>query len=308
MKETAENITVVSTRNSVKVSKIAFFLGILICILAVFSSFMGLFSTTEGEFYTFETLRGETVEIFGKGIYRYDSVFLASAFQGQDAVILFLGIPLLGVSLFAYRKGSLRWTLFLSGVLAFFLYVYTSTVFGAAYNQLFLVYVSLFSLCFFVFILIFTSIKLNNLNKDEIDNLPRLGPAIFMFVSGLVTLFVWLEPLIKSMSANTPPELLGAYSTMVTDALDLGIITPLTIISGVLILRRKPMGYKIAFPLLGIILLLLPTITLTTLFQLYNGITFTTAEIIGPISGFSVLGALSLLIMIILLRKIPSKS
>ncbi|MFW6120191.1 MAG: hypothetical protein ACOC80_04750, partial [Petrotogales bacterium] len=183
-----------------------------------------------------------------------------------------------------------------------------STAFGAAYNQLFLVYVSLFSLNFFVFILIFPSIKLENLYKDEINNLPRLGPAIFMFASGLVTLFVWLEPLIKSMIEETPPELLGAYSTMVTDALDLGIITPLTIISGVLILRKKPLGYKIAFPLLGIILLLLPTITLTTLLQLYYGVTFTTAEIIGPIAGFTALGALSLVIMIILLRKIPSKT
>ncbi|MFW6122314.1 MAG: hypothetical protein ACOC80_15640, partial [Petrotogales bacterium] len=127
MKETTENITVVSTRKLVKVSKTAFFLAILIGILAVFSSFMGLFWITEGEPYTFETLRGETVKIFGKGVYRYDSVFLASAFQGQDAVILFLGVPLLMVSLFAYRKESLRWSLFFSGVLAFFLYVYTST-------------------------------------------------------------------------------------------------------------------------------------------------------------------------------------
>ncbi|MFO7881235.1 MAG: hypothetical protein R6U52_01700 [Kosmotogaceae bacterium] len=306
MMETTENITVVSTNNNVRFSKIAFFLVILIAILAIFSSSMGLLSSTEGESHTFNTIRNETVKIYGKGIYKYDSVFLASAFQGQDTVILFLGVPLLVISLFSYRKESLRWSLFLSGILAFFLYVYINTAFGAAYNQLFLIYVSLFSLCFFAFILIFSSIKLENLHKNEISNFPRVGPAIFMFISGFVTLFVWLEPLIKSMTENTPPELLDAYTTMVTDALDLGIITPLTVISGVLILRKKPLGYKIAFPLLGIILLLLPTITLTTLFQLYNGVTFTTAEIIGPISGFSILGALSLIIMIVLLRKIPS--
>jgi hypothetical protein len=127
-----------------------------------------------------------------------------------------------------------------------------------------------------------------------------------MFASGLVTLFVWLEPLIGSISEGTAPELLDGYTTMVTDALDLGIITPLTIISGILILRKKPLGYKIAFPLLGIILLSLPTITLTTFIQLHNGVTFTMAEIIGPISGFSGLGVLSLIIMIIILRKLPS--
>ncbi len=306
MRETTENITVVSTRKFVDASKMAFLLAMVIAVLAIISSSIGLFLKTEGETFVFETLRGESVKIFGKGIYKYDSIFLASAFQGQDAVIIFLGVPLLIVSLVSYMRKSLRWSLFLSGIAAYFLYVYISTAFGAAYNRLFLVYVCLFSLSFFFFILVFSSIKLDNLRKDEINNLPRFGPAIFMFVSGLVTLFVWLEPLIGSISEGTAPKLLDGYTTMVTDALDLGIITPLTIISGILILRKKPLGYKIAFPLLGIILLLLPTITLTTFIQLHNGVTFTMAEIIGPISGFSGLGVLSLIIMIIILRKLPS--
>jgi hypothetical protein len=43
-----------------------------------------------------------------------------------------------------YRRGSLRGRLLLIGILTYFLYVYASIAFGAAYNALFLVYVGLF--------------------------------------------------------------------------------------------------------------------------------------------------------------------
>jgi hypothetical protein len=54
-----------------------------------------------------------------------------------------------------------------------------------------------------------------------------IGPAaLFMFASGLVTLVIWLTPLLSALVQGQPPALLNSSTTMVTDALDLGIITP----------------------------------------------------------------------------------
>ncbi len=90
---------------------------------------------------------------------------------------------------------------------------------------------------------------------------------------------------------------------MVTQVLDLGIITPLTILSGYLILKREFNGYKLFFCLAGIIILLFPMICLGTYLQLKNGINFSTGEIAGPVTGFLVLGLTALGMAIWIFKK-----
>jgi hypothetical protein len=90
-----------------------------------------------------------------------------------------------------------------------------------------------------------------------------------------------------------PPPLLGTYTTLVTETLDLALIAPTTILAGVLILRRRALGYRLAFPLFGIIVLLTPTIAAATASQVAAGIEFTPGQIAGPIAAFVAMGLLS---------------
>ena len=142
------------------------------------------------------------------------------------------------------------------------------------------------------------------LQAHFLPSLPRRGPALFMFASGLVTLLIWLAPLLSALFQGQPPELLGSSTTMVTDALDLGIITPATIIAGVLILRRAPLGYLIACSLLVLEMLLAPMIAAQMLSQVLAGATFSTGQIIGPIAGFSALALGAIVVTVALLRNI----
>jgi hypothetical protein len=219
-------------------------------------------------------------------------------------VTLVLGIPLLALSILLYRRNSLSGGLLLMGMLGYFFYVYASMALGAAYNQLFLIYIALFSASLHAFVLALMSIDRQALHSRFPTGMPRRGIAAFMFASSLVTLVVWLSPLISVLLQGQPPKLLDSYTTVVTDVLDLGIIVPAAFISGVLLLRRNVLGYLIAFPLLTLIVLLLPGITLSTVNQVAAGISFTTDEIMGPISGFLILGLVAIWIMVILLRKL----
>ena len=72
---------------------------------------------------SFTTVRGEVVDLFGAGIYRYDSVFSGAGNRGTDVVTLVIALPLLVMSVLGCRRGSLRWQLVLTGALAYFLYV-----------------------------------------------------------------------------------------------------------------------------------------------------------------------------------------
>ena len=65
-----------------------------------------------------------------------------------------------------------------------------------------------------------------------------------LFGSGLVTAVVWQGPLLSVLATGQPPERRDIYTGRVTDALDLGVITPSTILAGILVLRRTAMGLR----------------------------------------------------------------
>jgi hypothetical protein len=234
-------------RIAVKPSNAVVWFSSLIALLALIAAGVGLFWQDGGGSFYFTTLRGQSVEMYGQGLYRHDPLFVGAGNRGTDAVTLFLGIPLLVSSALLYRRGSLRGGLVLTGALMWFLYVGASYALGAlAYNDLFLVYVVLFSASLFPFILTFTSIDVRALPSHFSSEMPRRGTAVFMFASGLLTLFVWLAEPITALMKGRPPEHLGPYSTLFTNALDMAIVVPAALLAGALILRRSPVGYLFA--------------------------------------------------------------
>ena len=281
-------------------SKAVQWLSWLIVGLALLAASVGLFWQRDTGSVDFTTLRGATMSTYGQGLYRYDSLFKGAGARGTDVVTLGLALPLLVASILLYRRGSARGALLLTGTLAFFLYVYASLALSLAYNELFLVYVALFSASLFAFVLAFAGLL--PLAATFSAHLPRRAIAIFMLAAGLLTAYVWLEPIVGGLVAGQAPRWLEGYATMVTEVLDLGIIIPSAVLAGVMLLRRDPRGYLVAFPLLVILALLLPTIAVQTYVQLGAGVIFTTPEIVGPISGFLVFGLIAVAVIWILLR------
>lgn len=179
----------------VKVSSVVTGLSALIAVLALIAAGMGLFWQNGGDPFEFSTLRGHTVQIYGQGLYRYDTLFTGAGFRGQDAVALFLGVPLLIVAILAHQRGSLSGHLLLTGVLGYFLYLYASMALGAAYNRMFLLYVAIFSASLYAFILALSSMDLEAMAAQLSVGLPRRGLAGFMVAAGFVVLgliAVWL--------------------------------------------------------------------------------------------------------------------
>jgi len=161
-----------------KIAKAVVWLSSLIAVLALVAAAIGLFYQDGGSSFSFTTLRGETVQIYGQGLYRYDLPITAVGFRAADAITLVLALPLLVISLVLYGRGSLKGGLLLVGVLAYFLYNYGSMASGAAYNSLFLVYVALFSASLFGLVLSLTSFDVQALPAHFLAGLPRRGIAI----------------------------------------------------------------------------------------------------------------------------------
>jgi hypothetical protein len=214
----------------------------LIALLALFAAGMGLFYQAPGQPYPFTTHRGESVMINGRGLYYYDTISSAAQQQGNDIVTLFVALPLLVVSTFLAFRGSLRGRLLLTGTLGFFLYTYLSMSMLTAFNALFLVYVAIFAFSMYAFILCMLSYDLQSLPGHFSDKLPRGWIAALLFVIGAFLTLSWLGKVTGPFLQNTRPVLDNA-TTFVIQAMDLALIVPLAVLSGVLLLRHSAWGY-----------------------------------------------------------------
>lgn len=228
-----------------KSQKAVTILSSLIAVLALIATGAGVL-WQGGNHYDFTTLRGETVQMQGGGLYRFESVSGAAQLIGSDLATLFLAVPLLVASIALYGRGTLRGKLLLSGTLAYFLYTYTSLAMLAAYNELVLVYVALFSMSLFAFVMTIMEIDVAGLPARFSDRFPRRTIAGFALFLGAVLALMWLGRIVPALISATPPFGLESYTTLVIQVLDLGIIVPLATVAGLLLLRRSPFGYLLA--------------------------------------------------------------
>src|SRR4030065_2180916 len=97
---------------------------LIICTTSLAATLVGILSNSGQGSYFYKTIRGETIEIYGKGLYQHMSADVAIQGIAQDYVTLFLGIPLLLIGLFFYRKGMVKAKFLLTGVLLYFFLTY----------------------------------------------------------------------------------------------------------------------------------------------------------------------------------------
>ena len=226
-------------------------LVLLIAMLALLSASLGLLTPGTGDPISLTTARGETVELWGQGLYRYDTPIGATGFLAADTITLALAIPILVISFILFRRGSLKGGLLLAGALSYFLYNYTSMAFGAAYNDLFLAYTLIFAASLYSLIMLLLAFDLKTLPSHFGANLPRNGIGIFLIVSGVILSLIWLVlSIVPALLANKAAPEAYYYTTFTTGIIDIGMIAPALILGGVLIRRGTPFGYLFASTLL----------------------------------------------------------
>jgi hypothetical protein len=143
--------------------------------------------------------------------------------------------------------------------------------FLTAYNQLFLVYVAIFSLSLYTFAYSIMTLNAGRVKEDMASAPVRITAAFIFFIAAMITL-MWLSMIIPSLITGQRPADLETYTTLVIQALDLGVVIPLAIITGILLLKRDPWGYALAS------IILIHGITLGTailsmiLFMYLNGV------------------------------------
>ena len=281
-------------------------LVILIVILSFITSTMGVFSGGHeiAEQPRFLSLNGENITLHGRGIYQNDSVSVAAQGIAQDAVTLVLGIPMLLISLVLTRKGLLRGRLLLLGTIGYFLYAYISYTFLSMYNSLFLVYVMLMSASLFAFILCIMSIDIVALKNSFSPKLPVRFIGGFQLFIAFTLFMMWMGRIVPPLLAGSIPLGLEHYNTLVIQAMDLGIIVPVAALSGIMIIKKKDIGY-----LLSSIIIIKGLTMLTAITAMLVGMINAGVEVsIVQMTVFPLFNLIAIFCLVVLLRNINEKN
>ncbi len=254
----------------------------LIVLLSLVAGITGIMpgEGTGPEGQTFVSIHGENVQLHGKGIYANDSVAAAAQAIAQDWVTVFLGVPLLILSCWLASRKSLRARLLFAGTLAYFLYTYMSYSFLCTYNSLFLVYVALMSLCFFAFVLVMLSFDMAQLQEAFSESLPvkTIGTLIITFISAIA--LMWLGRIVPPLMTGGTPLGLEHYTTLVIQVMDLGLVIPVSILAGILLMRRKPAGLLLAAVMCMKGATMLTSLTAMVINQKLTGVDISVAEMV----------------------------
>jgi hypothetical protein len=279
----------------------------LIAVLALLAAGFGLFTPNDGNPISFTTARGETVELWGQGLYKYDTPIGATGFTSADVITLILAIPTLVISSFMYRRGSLRGGLLLTGVLSYFLYNYTSMGFGAAYNNMFLVYTLIFGASLYGLIVALLSFDLKTFPGHFGAGLPRNGIGVFLIISGIILSLIWLVlSIVPALLVSKAPPEAYYYTTFITGIIDIGIVAPALILGGVLIRRGAPFGYLLAATMLVFTCILGANLTAAGIIQVAKEV-ITIGQAMAFTVPFVILTLIAIWFTVVLFRNFSEK-
>jgi hypothetical protein len=235
-------------------------ISIIIFLLVLVATATGIFYKTPGDHIDFMTVRGEHATFQGSGLYRYDPVSQVREGVVWDVINLFIGLPLLALAIYLSQRSSLRGRLFLAGMLFYFFYVYLMVMTMDSFNFLFLDYVAIFALSAVGFFMNLQKIDIARLPEQVSKKFPRGWLIGFSFAFSAVLVFLWLGRIVPIMISGQFPAELAGLTTMTTQGFDLGLLVPLGISTGVLLLRRSPLAYLLSGIVLSYGLLMFITI------------------------------------------------
>ena len=185
--------------------------------------------------------------LFLKDIYR-DNAFVTTTWLGNDAVTLFLAVPILLVAMVFGSRGSWMATLVWLGAVDYMLYNYAFYLFGAAFNVFFLVYAALLGLSIFALIFGLVGLDVTILSRQYSEKTPvKWIGGYFLFVAiGLSG--VYLMQSIGFIVTGQLPAIvsISGHPTNMVFALDLTLLIPWLAVGAVWLMKRQPWGYVVA--------------------------------------------------------------
>jgi hypothetical protein len=216
-----------------------------IVLLAGSAASAGVFLRGDGTVTTATSPRGEVVDYAADGVYRFNALRIVAEGSGWDVFTLFFAVPALFAAVPSIARYSFRGRLFAVGMLAYVFYQYLMYALAWALGPLFPLFIVIFAASLAVMIWILSDLGIASAAERFSARFPRRGMAILCLAMAAVLLLMWVARIAAALGGAVDGILLG-QTTLVVQALDLGLIVPLAVFTAVAALRGSAIGYVLS--------------------------------------------------------------
>jgi hypothetical protein len=180
--------------------------------------------------------------LFVNGLYE-DGAWASQALRGGDLVSLVVAAPLLAFALAGTVRGSRRWPAVWIGLLGYSVYNYAFYVYGARFNDAFLLHIFAMSMSLFAIALGLPCLNWRAAGASL--RLDRWAGWIggVLIVVGVVQGAAWVFLIVRYVVTGKVLEQIPANGQHLIFALDLTLMMPALVIAGILLVRRTAIGY-----------------------------------------------------------------
>jgi hypothetical protein len=169
-----------------------------------------------------------------------DSDSIKKAWFANDIVTIPFAI-FLPITLAFQKRGDERPILVWVGLMLYMCYNYAFYLFGAKFNDFFLIYVALFSLSLYSIFIGLLNINVYAIHETAIFRKRQLLISAFLFLLAIPICIAEVKQCLTFIFSGKTPEV----PTLIF-ALDLSTVVPTTILASILLWRNKPWGNVLA--------------------------------------------------------------
>ena len=235
-------------------------------------------------------LAGNIMALSIKSIYASLTPIFFPQALAQDIANLVIVAPIWLILAVLSLRGSLRAYLSWLGVLAFTVYNYVIYTFSIPFGTLFLLWVAVFGMSLYALIGGIATVHHNAVKSHFTNRRAIKVVAWFLIITAILFTFLWLSEDVPALLSGTRPQSLVdmALPTNPVHILDLAFFLPAILLIGVLLLKRKPLGYTLAPSAIIFLILTGIPILITPVVQSMRG-EAAAWGVVGPIGTLTVL-------------------
>ena len=192
-------------------------------------------------------LAAAIVGIVSRDTYARESANWSGQAVGQDIANL-VAYTVLGLLAIAAARGSTRAYLAWTGIVAYSIYSFAIYAFAVHFGRLFLVYVAVFGLSVYALIGGLSAIDRAGVKQMFAPTAPVKSTATVLIVIASIFYLLWLSEIVPTIRSGTVPSAVrdAGLLTNPVHVLDMGVLLPAAILTGVLLLRRNAWGFTLA--------------------------------------------------------------
>lgn len=214
--------------------------------LTAVASAIGVFAGRSTATVEVTGVRGDTYPMVSEGVYRFNSERAMAEGFGWDVFTLVIAVPALVAVAFALRGWTLRARLVAVGVLAYVFYQYLMYALAWAFGPLFLLFVATYALSLVALVRIAASFDAATVHGLATGTFPRRGMIALCSLLVVALTGMWMQRIVAGWREDWDTAMLDGQTTMVVQALDLGLVVPLAVFTAWSLWRRRPIGYLLS--------------------------------------------------------------